>query len=84
MENLEQEFRQLLVSAGYLDEATPVDVNESLLESGLIDSLAVIEIVDFIQQKFGFSVPSQDLVPEHFDSLHAISNYLTSQGELGG
>ena len=43
------------------------------------DSLSLLKLVLFVQEKFGIGVDDVDLVPEHFDSVDAISAYLRSQ-----
>ena len=57
----------------------PLANNTSLLETGILDSLSLLRLVLFIQERFGIAVDDVDLVPEHFDSVDAISAYLRSQ-----
>lgn len=71
------ELKQFLISSGYLENGEDVGNDESLFESGVIDSLAVIEITEFIKTKYDFSVPEEDLVPENFDSIDAMATYLS-------
>jgi len=42
---------------------------DSLLESGIVDSLGVLELVEFLERTFGISVTEEDLLPENFDSI---------------
>ena len=51
--------------------------DEDLLEDGMVDSLGIMRLVAFIEQKFGFSVPAQDVTVENFMSVEAIVTYLT-------
>jgi len=50
--------------------------DENLLESGIIDSLGVLEIVTFLQQEFSLTVADEDLTPEHFQSIECIARYV--------
>jgi len=43
--------------------------NDSLLESGIVDSLGVLELVEFLERTFGISITEEDLVPKNFDSV---------------
>ena len=81
METIAGELKQFLVSSGYLANGGEVANDESLFESGVIDSLAVIEITEFIKTKYDFSVPEEDLVPEHFDSIDAMAAYLSKAND---
>jgi acyl carrier protein len=49
---------------------------DSLLERGLIDSTGVLEIVTFLEQRFGIVVDDDELVPENLDSIERIAGYL--------
>jgi acyl carrier protein len=51
-----------------------VDVEEeSLVESGIIDSLGIMKLVDFIEKEFRVKVSDDDLVPENFETVDAIA-----------
>ncbi len=51
--------------------------DENLLLSGLIDSMGVMRLVAFISERFGISVPPEDLTIENFVSLDAMAEYLS-------
>ena len=59
------------------------DVNpepeESLFESGVLDSFALPEMVSALEAKFGISVPDSDLHPRKFESIERIESYLESR-----
>jgi acyl carrier protein len=63
----------------------PLGNTTSLLETGILDSLSLLRLVVFIQERFGITVDDVDLVPEHFDTVDAISAYLRSRdgGKVG-
>lgn len=44
-------------------------LNESLLDSELLDSIAIMEIVAFCEQTFNIEIPEDELVPEHFQTI---------------
>jgi len=48
----------------------------SFLEEGIIDSTGILELVGFIEEKFGINVEDEELVPENLDSLNNLENYL--------
>jgi acyl carrier protein len=57
----------------------PLDNAASLLDSGILDSLSLLRMVVFIQERFGINVDDVDLVPENFDSVNSICAYLRSR-----
>jgi acyl carrier protein len=56
----------------------PEDPDESLFESGLLDSFALADLVGAIEKEFSIKVPDADLTPRKFDSLTRIEAYLAS------
>jgi len=54
----------------------PADPEESLFESGVLDSFALPDMVSALEKEFGVKVPDSDLNPRKFDSLARIESYL--------
>jgi acyl carrier protein len=52
---------------------------QSFLESGMIDSTGILELVAFLEQTFGIKVEDAELVPENLDSLDNISRLLRAK-----
>ncbi len=48
----------------------------SLLELGIIDSTGVLELVGFMEEKYGFQVEDEDLVPDNLDSVDNLVGYI--------
>jgi len=53
-----------------------VDRDESLFESGFLDSFALAELVSGLEKAFGIRIPNSDLIPQRFDSVSRIERYL--------
>lgn len=56
----------------------------SFLESGVIDSTGVLELVAFIEQKYQLSIGDRELVPENLDSIHNVSRFVARKLEALG
>lgn len=56
----------------------PLGPNDSLLSNGVIDSMGVIEMVDFIRDQFGVDVRDEDITEENFGTLTSIAAYVQS------
>jgi len=61
----------------------PLGNTTPLLETGILDSLGLLRLVVFIQERFGITVDDVDLVPENFDTVDAIGAYLRSRAGEG-
>lgn len=53
-------------------QATPLGDHDQLVESGIIDSLGVMSLLSFLEEKFTIQVSGEDLVPENFESVATI------------
>jgi acyl carrier protein len=52
-----------------------------LLREGIIDSLGVVELVEFVQMRFGVQVTQDDVRPDNFDSVSKLVCFV--QRKLG-
>ena len=62
-----------------LNHELDITVDDELLVSGLLDSLAIVQLVEFIEGEFNVSVPPEDLRVEHFASVNSIVDYLNQK-----
>ncbi|MBA3016232.1 MAG: acyl carrier protein [Proteobacteria bacterium] len=68
-EALRNFLKELLVEYGETSEFTD---DASLLISGILDSLAVLRIVVFLEQEFGLDLSDQGFDQNDFDSVASI------------
>ena len=54
----------------------PADEDESLFESGLLDSFALPDLISAIETEFSVKIPDSDLNPRKFDSIARMESYL--------
>lgn len=54
--------------------------DESLFDSGLLDSFTLPDMVTSLEDKFGIHVPDSELIPQNFDSVNRIYDLL--QGKI--
>ena len=80
MDKYASEIRAFIVSNFLFgQEGNPFADDQSLLESGIVDSTGLLELVAFIEEKYGFSVGDRELVPENLDSLRNISRFVAGK-----
>ncbi|MEO1064381.1 MAG: acyl carrier protein [Actinomycetota bacterium] len=54
----------------------PITPETDLLLTGAVDSLGVIRIVDWIEERMGIEIDPADVILEHFISVEAMVAYL--------
>jgi acyl carrier protein len=57
--------------------------DEDALFPDVIDSLGVMEVVDFIEQQYGISVEEDELLIDNFRTLQAISSLVDRKVDAG-
>jgi acyl carrier protein len=50
--------------------------SDSFMEQRLVDSTGILEVVMFIEERYGISVVDEDLVPENLDSIERIAAFV--------
>lgn len=61
-----------------------VDVHDSLLGSGIIDSLGTLEVVLFLETEFGVVVTDEEMVADHFETVASIARFVASKTQTDG
>jgi acyl carrier protein len=70
------EIRSFIVSNFLFGQGEGPSPDQSFLESGIIDSTGILELVAFVEQRYGIAVGDRELVPENLDSLQNISRFV--------
>lgn len=74
---LDQQIRKYLVeNLLYVDDASQYDNDTSFIREGLIDSMGVMELVMYVQSRFGITVEQQEVTPDNFDSVNKIVAFI--------
>ena len=48
----------------------------SFLDQGIIDSVAVIEMVAFLEEAFNIRVEDEEITPDNLDSINKLESYV--------
>jgi acyl carrier protein len=48
----------------------------SLMQTGVIDSTGVMELILFLQEHFGIQVADEEMLPDNLDSVQAIAAFV--------
>ena len=82
MQHIEQEVRQFVID-NFVRTAGNGDFSDedSFLETGLVDSMGIMNLVEFVREKFSITIENEELVPEHWDSVRQVAEFI--QNKLG-
>ena len=57
-----------------------IEDDSPLLDSGIIDSLGVLDLVSFIEKEFKITISDEDLLAENFESIASMTAFVQSKG----
>lgn len=75
-------IREFLTTTLIKDKTAVIDDDTPLLTSGLVDSLGVVRLVAFVEDRLGVKIPLEDITIENFETLALIDLYLQSRSAL--
>ena len=82
---IEENIRDFLArNLLYSDNGFTYADDASFLQEGIIDSLGVMELVEFVQKAFGVEVDQQEVTTAHFDSVARLATFLRKKRAAGG
>ena len=55
-------------------------IDSDLFETGVLDSLAFVDLLFHLEQEFGVSTSVDDMEVDNFKSIACIANFLTARG----
>lgn len=59
-----------------VDSIRPLEPETDLIEQRIIDSLAILRLVSFLESSFGITVLDEDIVPDNFQSLNSLAKFV--------
>lgn len=54
-----------------------LDPNESLVDSGILDSLSLLRLIAYIEENFGIIIEDGEVVLENFESIATITRFIS-------
>ncbi len=59
---------------------TEISPDESLIDSRIIDSTGILELVMFLEEKYSIKIEDEELIPENLDTVNNLKKFLESKG----
>jgi acyl carrier protein len=76
----EQEIRDFVIDNFLFGESSDTfSDTDSFLEKGLIDSMGILTLVEFVRDKYVISIQDEELIPENWDSVQRIADFVENK-----
>ena len=82
MNDIAQALRQFIQENFLFGQEATFSDDDSFLEQGIIDSTGVLELVAFLEERYGISVEDEELVPDNLDSIHNLQRFIAAKRQL--
>lgn len=84
MTSVRQEIRHFIIQNFLFGQDQELKEGTSFLESGIIDSTGVLELVAHLEETYDVKVKDDELTPDNLDSIDAIVAYLARKRTTSG
>jgi len=82
---MQNEIRQFVIDNFLFGQSDrQLGNSDSFLESGIIDSTGVLELIAFIESKYEVSIADEELVPANLDSIDRVSAFVERKLQAKG
>jgi acyl carrier protein len=79
LDNTQQLISDYIVKEFLGDNSVTITANDNLIEEGIIDSLAMLRLIQFVEEQFSVSIQPEDVIIENFESLDTISTLVENK-----
>ena len=77
------DIRAFVVDNFLLGDDDGLEDDASLLDSGIVDSTGVVEIVTYLEERFGIEVHDEELVRANLDSISSLARFVERKVPAG-
>ncbi len=74
-------MEELLEILSDLHPEVDFEVEEHLIDDGILDSLDIVNLISEISEEFDVSITAKDIIPENFNSAKALYSLIQDLGE---
>lgn len=72
----QEKIRSFILKNFYVANASDLVDSASLLDSGIVDSTGVLEVIMFIEEEFKLKVADAEMIPANLDSVDNIAAFV--------
>jgi acyl carrier protein len=73
-----QRILDYLKDSVLLDPSKEIPLDQSLVETGILDSYGIVDLLTFIEGEFGLAIPEKDITKEKMGSIRKMARYIAA------
>lgn len=78
-QKIEDHIRECIIKQYPLVRKRGIRKDEPLLENGILDSIGILDLVGYLEEEFGIVVDDEDLVPDNFQTIERLVNFVSQK-----
>ncbi|MCB0473217.1 MAG: acyl carrier protein [Flavobacteriaceae bacterium] len=75
---MKSEIKKYIIEASMTDSKN-IDDNTQIFETGLLDSMGLLFLIEFLKEKYNVEVNDEELNPKNFESINSIVAFVNSK-----
>ena len=80
MQEIAQEVRGFVIDNFLFGEEDGYFSNDdSFLDNGLVDSIGILSLVEFVKEKYAITIEDEEIVPDNWDSVCRIATFVQTK-----
>lgn len=82
IDSIRQQLRSFILE-NYLftDDQSALDDNSSFLDGGILDSMGILELIDYLDESFAIKVEGDELIPDNLDSINSLIAFIGKKSQ---
>lgn len=79
-QQLRQQLRQFILE-NYLftDDDAALQDDASFLDNGILDSMGILELIDYLDENLSIKVEGDELIPDNLDSIDSLIRFISTK-----
>ena len=78
---MKEQIKKYVVEAS-LSDASQISDDTQIFESGLLDSMGLLFLIEFLKENFNIEVNDEELNPHNFESINSIVAFVSSKQQI--
>ena len=73
---IQEQVRNFIVESFYVSDPKELSDEVSLIDSGIVDSTGMMDIILFLESTYGISIEDEETVPENLETIDRIAAFM--------
>jgi acyl carrier protein len=76
--------RNFILEQFYVADPAELTVGASLIDTGIVDSMGMLDVILFLETRMGISISDTDTTPENLETIGRIAAFVERKRSAGG